>query len=149
MGYHVRSRVPNMTFCVPALGSIFNCCTTIGKTVSVGPPPITLIKECPAGNSGKYLSDAKSWLLIEVTRNSQCIDLHLENSANLKSALRIPSRMKLGIPSFVADRKNPASTFIHHFFTVSIRKMSVNQIYQDRSPLYDKIVPPQSFELSS
>ena len=66
---------------------------------------------------------------------SQCIDLHLENSPRPKSALRIPNRMKLGIPGFVADHKNTASKFIHHFFTVSIRKMSVNQIYQDRLPL--------------
>ena len=33
-------------------------------------------------------------------------------------------------------------------FTVLIRKISVNQIYQDRLPLYNKIVPPQSIEVS-
>ena len=63
-----------------------------------------------------------------MTGNSQCIDLHLENSPSPKSALRIPSRMKLGIPSFVANSKNLASEFICHFFTISIRKMLVNQI---------------------
>ena len=49
MGYHVRSRVPNMRFCAPALGSIFNCCTALGKTSMSDPPPVTLIKECPLG----------------------------------------------------------------------------------------------------
>ena len=67
--------------------------------------------------------------------NSQCFDLLLENSPRLKSALRIPNRMKLGIPSFVANHKNTASELIYQFFTVSIRKISVNQIYQDRLPL--------------
>ena len=49
MGYQVRSRVPNMRFCAPALGSISNCCTALGKNVNVGPLPVTLIKECPLG----------------------------------------------------------------------------------------------------
>ena len=29
-----------------ALGSIFNCCTALGKS-SVSDPPVTSIKECP------------------------------------------------------------------------------------------------------
>ena len=42
MRYHVRSTVPNMKFCVPALGSIFNCCTAPGENVGVGPSIILI-----------------------------------------------------------------------------------------------------------
>ena len=49
MGYHVRSIVPNMRFFAPALGSIFNCCTALGKNVNVGPPSRHLTQGVPLG----------------------------------------------------------------------------------------------------